>query len=195
VASPIVSTSAHRRGEGRQDRGGRGHLSSITWLKSAEEDAMELGHDQLAIAQGRGWVISRWRRRQQKFQLGAERLAPLGVPWARRYDRAGGLPMRLPLIPPAELTPPQKSLYDDMRKGISANFNAFKVEREDGALMGPWNAWLHEPPIGAAMWNLTMAMTAGAVLPDDVRQIAILTVGARFGAAYERYAHIAVAER
>jgi hypothetical protein len=39
--------------------------------------------------------------------------------------------MRLPLIPPAELTPEQKSLYDEMRKGIKSNFNAFKVEREE----------------------------------------------------------------
>jgi 4-carboxymuconolactone decarboxylase len=44
--------------------------------------------------------------------------------------------MRLPLIPPSELTPEQKSLYDEMRKGIKSNFNAFKVEREgaDGAV-------------------------------------------------------------
>ena len=41
--------------------------------------------------------------------------------------------MRLPLIPPAELSPEQKSLYDEMRKSIASNFNAFKVEREDGA--------------------------------------------------------------
>jgi 4-carboxymuconolactone decarboxylase len=102
--------------------------------------------------------------------------------------------MRLPLIAPADLTPEQKSLYDEMRKGIASNFNAFKVEREDGALMGPWNPWLHEPAIGKAMWDLTMAMTANAVLPDNVRQIAILAVGARFDAAYEIYAHIAVAE-
>ncbi|MGI4878447.1 MAG: carboxymuconolactone decarboxylase family protein [Janthinobacterium lividum] len=103
--------------------------------------------------------------------------------------------MRLPLIAPSDLTPEQKSLYDDMRKGISSNFNAFKVEREDGALMGPWNPWLHEPAIGTAIWNLTLAMTANATLPDAVRQIAILVVGARFDAAYEIYAHIAVAER
>jgi hypothetical protein len=51
--------------------------------------------------------------------------------------------MRLPLIPPTELSPEQRSLYDEMRKGIAGNFNAFKVEREDGALMGPWNPWLH----------------------------------------------------
>lgn len=103
--------------------------------------------------------------------------------------------MRLPLIPPSELTAEQKPLYDDMRKGIASNFNAFIVEREDGALMGPWNPWLHEPAIGKAIWDLTLAMTANASLPDNVRQIAILVVGARYDAAYEIYAHIAVAER
>ena len=103
--------------------------------------------------------------------------------------------MRLPLIAPGDLTAEQKALYDDMRKGIAGHFNAFKVEREDGALMGPWNPWLHEPAIGKAIWDLTLAMTAGAVLPDNVRQVAILAVGARFDAAYEIYAHIAVAER
>jgi alkylhydroperoxidase family enzyme len=103
--------------------------------------------------------------------------------------------MRLPLIGPADLSAEQRPLYEDMRKGIKSNFNAFKVEREDGALMGPWNPWLHEPAIGKAIWNLTLAMTANAVLPDNVRQIAILVVGARYDAAYEIYAHIAVAER
>lgn len=102
--------------------------------------------------------------------------------------------MRLPLISPRDLTPEQKPLYDDMRKGIASSFNAFKTEREDGALIGPWNPWLHEPVIGKAMWNLTLAMTANVVLPDNVRQVAILVVGARFDAAYEIYAHIAVAE-
>ena len=102
--------------------------------------------------------------------------------------------MRLSLIAPADLTPEQKSLYEDMRRGIASNFNAFKVEREDGALMGPWNPWLHEPVIGKAIWDLTLAMTAQASLADNVRQIAILAVGARFGAAYELYAHVAVAE-
>ena len=103
--------------------------------------------------------------------------------------------MRLEPIAPGDLTPEQKPLYEDMRKGIASNFNAFIVEREDGALMGPWNPWLHEPRIGKAIWDLTLAMTAEASLSDNVRQIAILVVGARFDAAYEIYAHIAVAER
>ena len=103
--------------------------------------------------------------------------------------------MRLPLIAPAALTDQQRPLYENMRKGISSNFNAFISEREDGALMGPWNPWLHEPAIGTAIWNLTLAITANSVLSDPIRQIAILVVGARFDAAYELYAHIAVAER
>src|ERR1700752_5261421 len=103
--------------------------------------------------------------------------------------------MRLPLIAPADLTAEQKPLYENMKKGIASNFNAFKVLRDDGALMGPWNPWLHEPAIGKAIWDLTLAMTAGASLSDPVRQVVILVVGARFDAAYEIYAHIAVAER
>jgi alkylhydroperoxidase family enzyme len=103
--------------------------------------------------------------------------------------------MRLPLIPPNALNAEQKPLYDDMLKGISSNFNAFQVKGEDGALMGPWNPWLHEPRIGKAIWELTLALTAEASLPDNLRQIAILVVGAHFKAAYELYAHIAVAEK
>src|ERR1700692_1560853 len=102
--------------------------------------------------------------------------------------------MRLPLIAPADLTPEQKTLYDDMRKGIARNFNAFKTVRDDGALMGPWNPWLHEPGIGKAIWDLTLEMTANATSADDVRQVVLLVVGARFDAAYEIYAHVAVAE-
>jgi 4-carboxymuconolactone decarboxylase len=40
---------------------------------------------------------------------------------------------------------------------------------------------------------VTKAMTAFKVLPDSVRQIVILAVGARFKSAYKIYAHTAVA--
>jgi 4-carboxymuconolactone decarboxylase len=103
--------------------------------------------------------------------------------------------MRLPLIPPADLSAEQKPLYDDMKQGIAQKFNDFKTMRKDGALMGPWNPWLHEPVIGKAVWDLTKAMSMQATLPDRARQIAILVTGAHFDAAYEIYAHIAVAER
>lgn len=103
--------------------------------------------------------------------------------------------MRLPLIDPADLTAEQRPLYEDMKAGIAQKFNAFETVGEDGALIGPWNPWLHDPVIGKAIWDLTKAMSMQASLPDRARQIAILVTGAHFDAAYEIYAHIAIAEQ
>ena len=60
--------------------------------------------------------------------------------------------------------------------------------------MGPWNPWLHEARIGKPIWDLTKALSAQSNLPDPARQVAILVTGAHFRAAYEVYAHVAVAE-
>jgi len=103
--------------------------------------------------------------------------------------------MRLPPVPPADLTSEQLPLYEDMKAGITAKYNEFETIRDDGAIMGPWNAWLHEPKVGEAIWGLVKAMTRFHHLPEDVRQIAILVVGARFQAAYEIYAHSVVAKK
>jgi 4-carboxymuconolactone decarboxylase len=102
---------------------------------------------------------------------------------------------RLPLLPPARLTAEQKALYDEMRRGIASAFNGFEAVREDGALMGPWNPYLHEPAIGKATWALTNAIRQMATLHARVREIAILVVGARYDAAFEIYAHVEVGER
>jgi 4-carboxymuconolactone decarboxylase len=102
--------------------------------------------------------------------------------------------MRLPPIAPDALSAAQRPLYDDMKAGVTSKYDAFVTMREDGALLGPWSAWLHQPEVGAAFWSVTKAMTAFKVLPDAVRQIVILVVGARFKAAYEIYAHAAVAK-
>jgi 4-carboxymuconolactone decarboxylase len=102
--------------------------------------------------------------------------------------------MRLPPIAPTALSPAQRALYEDMKAGVSAKYDAFVTMRDDGALLGPWSAWLHQPEVGAAFWTVTKAMTAFKVLPDNVRQIVILAVGSRFKAAYEIYAHSAVAK-
>lgn len=101
--------------------------------------------------------------------------------------------MRLPLIPPTELSPDQRPIYDNMREEIGKMFHGFVAMRDDGALMGPWNPWLHEPHIGKRIWHLVKALYEGSKLPEPARQVAILVTGAHFRAAYEIYAHVAVA--
>jgi 4-carboxymuconolactone decarboxylase len=55
--------------------------------------------------------------------------------------------MRLSLIPPAELTNQQKPLYDEMKRGVAAKYSNFTTMRKDGAILGPWSAWLHDPDL------------------------------------------------
>jgi 4-carboxymuconolactone decarboxylase len=102
--------------------------------------------------------------------------------------------MRLPIISPAELNAEQKPLYDDMRDGIAKNFQGLVNIRDDGALLGPWNPWIHEPKFGKPVWELTKAMVSIPSLPAPVREVAILVTGAHFKSAYELYAHVMVAE-
>lgn len=102
--------------------------------------------------------------------------------------------MRLPLIPPSDLTPEQRALYNDMCEGITRNFKGFIAVREDGALVGPWNPWLHEPAFGKPSWELVKALAENPSLPKTVREVAILVTGAHFHSAYEIYAHVLVGE-
>jgi 4-carboxymuconolactone decarboxylase len=103
--------------------------------------------------------------------------------------------MRLPPIAPADLTDNQKPLFEAMTAGVAAKYGGFVTKRDDGALLGPWNAWLHDPEVGAAFWTVTQALTKARRIPDPARQVAVLATGAHFGAAYELYAHGAVARQ
>jgi 4-carboxymuconolactone decarboxylase len=56
--------------------------------------------------------------------------------------------MRLPLIAPADLSPEQRPVNEDMRAGIEKNFQGFSTIAKNGALSGGPNPWLHEPKFG-----------------------------------------------
>ena len=103
--------------------------------------------------------------------------------------------MRLPTIPPEQLTAEQRSFYEDMRAEITRDFQGFKSFGPQGELIGPFNPWLQEPKFGKPIWELTKAISIGPSLPRPVREVAILVTGAKFRAAYEIYAHVALAER
>jgi alkylhydroperoxidase family enzyme len=63
-----------------------------------------------------------------------------------------------------------------------------------GALVGPFPAMLHFPRFGVPALVFQRSLAAEARLPKTVREVAILTVGAAFGARYELYAHEITAE-
>jgi hypothetical protein len=68
-------------------------------------------------------------------RLGTRIQAPMAVRCAalptQKRSTLGEVPHALAPIAPADLTAEQKPLYDDMRRGISASFNAFIAERND----------------------------------------------------------------
>lgn len=97
--------------------------------------------------------------------------------------------MRLPPIDPADMTPEQRGLYDDMRAGIAASYAGVQTEDGRGALVGPFNPWLHAEDIGKAIWALNRVLAAPSSLPDQSREVATLVVGAHFRAAYEVGSH------
>ena len=82
--------------------------------------------------------------------------------------------MRLPLLPPTSLSPDQADLYDDMVAVIEKNFGDLVARRKDGALIGPFNAWLHFPQFGKPAWAFNRAMWEHSVLPAAIHQLVIL---------------------
>lgn len=113
-------------------------------------------------------------------------------------DHRGAAPIsraRLPALSPDVLTDDQKSLAADMKNGIARSFQGFVNVRDDGALLGPWNPWLHHPRFGEPIWDLTKVVASDSSVPAAIREIAILVTGAHFKAPYEIYAHEIVARR
>jgi 4-carboxymuconolactone decarboxylase len=97
--------------------------------------------------------------------------------------------MRLPLLPQASLTTVQKALYGDMRSVIDSSFGELVAYRSDGALIGPFNAWLHFPQFGSPAWAFNRSLWEHALLPGAVHQLVILITAAKFGARYEISGH------
>lgn len=101
--------------------------------------------------------------------------------------------MRIPPFPPDTLDPERRALHDDMADAIAGKLQGFVSARPDGALLGPFAPMLAFPRFGEPLWAYTKALVENATLPKPVREVAILAVGAAFGARYELYAHERVA--
>jgi 4-carboxymuconolactone decarboxylase len=101
---------------------------------------------------------------------------------------------RIPKLAPSTLDAEQRSLYDAIAGGRRAQGpQLFRLTDEAGRLEGPFNAFLLQPRLGAALQALGSSVRYDTGLDDRCREIAILTVAAHWRSDFEWYAHEAVA--
>jgi 4-carboxymuconolactone decarboxylase len=86
-------------------------------------------------------------------------------------------------------------LYDDMVAVVEKNFGELIARRKDGALIGPFNGWLHFPQFGKPAWAFNKSLWEHSVLPAEIHQLVILVTAAKFGARYQIYGHEYFARR
>jgi len=99
----------------------------------------------------------------------------------------------MPAIKPSELTDEQRSLDEHVRRIMNGLRTPFTSTDESGSLIGPFPVMLRFPGLARPLLEWFTTVTRGGVLSARVREVAILTTGARYGAAYELYSHTRVA--
>jgi 4-carboxymuconolactone decarboxylase len=104
------------------------------------------------------------------------------------------LPSRLDLIPPAELAPAQRALYDAITGGPRASqAGTVPITDTDGQLLGPFAIMLLSPDVGNAMQQVGATIRFGTALTARERELAILTVAGALDSEFERLAHVPAA--
>ena len=103
---------------------------------------------------------------------------------------------RLPAIKPEGATAHQQAIFDAVTGGERARHHTpgtFIDAR--GGLAGPFNAWAHRPDLGEHILSLGEQLRFRGSLPAAARELAILTVGAKWMAEFEWWAHARIARR
>ncbi len=102
---------------------------------------------------------------------------------------------RLPSLPPDDLNPEQRALYDSIAGGDRAKDASFPLTDEGGALVGPFNVLLYSPGVGDVIQQLGAALRFHTELSAPVRELAILVVATYHDCEFERWAHESIAKR
>jgi 4-carboxymuconolactone decarboxylase len=102
-------------------------------------------------------------------------------------------PARLAGLRPGDLDEDQRRLYADITGGPRGQGpQPFELTDQTGALVGPFNAMLLRPAIGAALQELGSAIRYRGDLPARARELAILVVAAHWNSEFEWAAHEAI---
>ena len=103
---------------------------------------------------------------------------------------------RLAAIRPADANSAQREVIDAIAGGARGRDRPLdSLLDERGGLAGPFNAWVHRPDLGIVVQSLGERLRFQGNLPGAAREIAILTVGAKWMAEYEWWAHVRVGRR
>lgn len=93
---------------------------------------------------------------------------------------------RLPVISFESTDPEQRALWEGIVESRGSGLN---LTAEDGGMVGPFGAMLQRPGIGAPMLQVGAAVRFHSSLPPQLLELAICTVGARWQAEFEWFAH------
>lgn len=97
---------------------------------------------------------------------------------------------RLPPLRHDDLDPDRRQLWDSIVGTRDAG-----MTDADGGLSGPFNAFLHAPGLGQHLTSLGLALRYDTSIERRLTEVAILTVGARWQAEFEWWAHARMARR
>lgn len=97
--------------------------------------------------------------------------------------------MRINPINPDSMSTEVRFVHDEIFKLITHSQGPVAMTNDEGALTGPFPPMLAFPKFGIPALSFVRSLDNHAALPKKVREVAILTVGAAFGARFELYAH------
>lgn len=102
--------------------------------------------------------------------------------------------MRIEPLPPNALGQEVRYVHDEIANLIGHSQSQVKMIDEQGALLGPFAPMLHYPQFGIPALTFLRSLDNHSTLNPSVREVAILTVGGKFGARFLLYAHEIMAE-
>jgi 4-carboxymuconolactone decarboxylase len=97
---------------------------------------------------------------------------------------------RLPYLRRDELGADGQSVWDSI-----IGTRAGQLVNADGGLIGPFNAFVHAPDVGQHLTSLGAVLRFGTSIERRLSEVAIITVGARWKAEFEWWAHARMARQ
>jgi 4-carboxymuconolactone decarboxylase len=97
---------------------------------------------------------------------------------------------RLPYLRRDELDAEGQNVWDSI-----VGTRGSQLVNADGALAGPFNAFVHAPEVGQHLTSLGVVLRSGTSIERRLTEVAIITVGARWKAEFEWWVHARIARR